>query len=586
MNLFTTTKKAINAVIEQLASQGGVFAGVTPAMLSAMAVEPPRDAAHGDMACNAAMVLAGQLKQNPRVLADTLAEALRSLDGVVDVQVAGAGFINLRFAPHVWQGVIGDILAEGIGYGNSQIGQGAAVNVEYVSANPTGPMHIGHARGAVVGDAMSRLLQKAGHHVTKEYYINDAGAQVDKLAKSAFVRYRQACGEVIHEIPEGLYPGDYLIPVGEALLHTYGRELGTWDEARWLPVVRSFTLDSMMLMIKQDLADLGITHDVFTSELALHEAGRVQAMAGWLLENGLAYRGVLEAPKGKTPDDWEAAEQLLFKATDFGDDSDRPIQKSNGAWTYFAGDVAYTEDKLKRGFHQLVMVLGADHGGYVKRMQAAVKALSEGKATLNVQLCQLVKFLDNGEPVKMSKRAGTFTTVRDVIDAVGRDVVRFIMLTRKPEQPLDFDLAKVTEKSRENPVFYVQYAHTRCKSVVRQAQEQLPEAVRLSQSPTPQMLALLHREEELALIRVLANWPRIVESAAAAREAHRIAFYVQEVAAAFHAFWNQGSDNIALRFVQKDALEESAARLALAHAVATVIASGLHVLGVEPLDVM
>ena len=586
MNLFNETKTKIIAIIEALGAEGGVYAGVTPEMLVNIAVEPPRDASHGDMACNAAMVLAGQLKQNPRALADVLAERLRGLDGITQVEVAGAGFINLRFVPIVWQSVISDILSHGVGYGNSEIGLGKKVNVEYVSANPTGPMHIGHARGAVVGDAMSLLLQKAGYDVTKEYYINDAGAQVDKLAKSAFVRYRQACGEVIHEIPEGLYPGDYLIPVGESLLQAYGRELGTWDEERWLPVVRTFTLDAMMVMIKQDLADLGIVHDVFTSELSLHEAGRVQAMADWLVAKGLAYRGLLEAPKGKTPDDWEAAEQLLFKATEFGDDSDRPIQKSNGGWTYFAGDVAYTEDKLKRGFEQLVMVLGADHGGYVKRMQAVVKALSGGKASINVQLCQLVKFLDNGEPVKMSKRAGTFTTVRDVIDAVGRDVVRFIMLTRKPEQPLDFDLAKVTEKSRENPVFYVQYAHTRCKSLLRQALEQLPEAVPLSETPTKEMLALLHREEELSLIRLLANWPRMVESAAVAREAHRVAFYIQEVAAAFHSFWNLGSDNIALRFVQKDAIEESAARLALARAVATVLASGLHVLGVEPLETM
>jgi arginyl-tRNA synthetase len=586
MNLFNETKLKIIAEIEYLGAEGGVFAGVTREMLVNVAVEPPRDASHGDMACNAAMVLAGQLKQSPRALADALAERLRTLDGVTQVDVAGAGFINLRFAPIVWQSVVRDILRDGVGYGNSEIGAGKKVNVEYVSANPTGPMHIGHARGAVVGDAMSLLLQKAGYDVTKEYYINDAGAQVDKLAKSAFVRYRQACGEVINEIPEGLYPGDYLIPVGEGLLQEYGRELGTWDEERWLPMVRAFTLDAMMVMIKQDLADLGIVHDVFTSEAGLHQAGRVQAMADWLVSKGLAYRGMLEAPKGKTPDDWEAGEQLLFKASEFGDDSDRPIQKTNGAWTYFAGDVAYTDDKLKRGFEQLVMVLGADHGGYVKRMQAVVKALSDGKASISVQLCQLVKFLDNGEPVKMSKRAGTFTTVRDVIEAVGKDVVRFIMLTRKPEQPLDFDLAKVTEKSRENPVFYVQYAHTRCKSLLRQAAEQLPAALPLSEAPTAAMLALLHREEELSLMRLLANWPRVVESAALAREAHRIAFYVQEVAAAFHAFWNLGSDNIALRFVQKDAIEESAARLALARAVATVIASGLHVLGVEPMEVM
>lgn len=586
MNLYNTIKEEVIRLVEENAAAGGVFAGVQRAQMDNVSVEPPRDASHGDMAVNAAMVLAKPLGQNPRALAEALAEVLRSLPSVTQVDVAGPGFINIRFAPSFWQSVVVDVLAHGMGYGNSEIGNGANVNVEYVSANPTGPMHIGHARGAVVGDAMALLLLKAGFNVTKEYYINDAGAQVDKLAQSAFVRYRQACGEVIDEIPAGLYPGEYLIAVGESLKQHYGTELLTQNEVDYLPAVRDFTLDAMMEMIKQDLADLGIVHDVFTSERRLHEAGRVQAMADAMVARDLAYRGVLEAPKGKTPDDWEAGEQLLFRATQFGDDSDRPIQKSNGGWTYFAGDVAYTDDKISRGFAHLVMVLGADHGGYVKRMQAVVKALSDGKVDLSVQLCQLVKFLDNGEPVKMSKRAGTFTTVRDVIDAVGKDVVRFIMLTRKPEQPLDFDLTKVTEQSRENPVFYVQYAHARCHSVLRLAGADVPRAVEMSLQPDAALMARLSRPEELALMQVLAQWPRVVESAAVAREAHRVAFYAQEVAAAFHHFWNLGSDNLALRFVQKDAIEESAARLALARAVATVIASALQVLGVVAVESM
>ncbi len=586
MNLYNKIKNEIKAFVEDNAAAGGVFAGVTAQQLEPLTVEPPRDVSHGDMATNVAMVLAKPLGQNPRVLAEALLEPLKTLEYVTQVEIAGPGFINICFAPIFWQSVVADILAEDIGYGGSDLGQGASVNIEYVSANPTGPMHIGHARGAVVGDAMSLLMLKAGFNVTKEYYVNDAGAQVDKLAQSAFVRYRQACGEHITEIAAGLYPGEYLVAVGESLKAEYGEDLLHQDEVTWLPVVRDFTLDAMMEMIKQDLADLGIVHDVFTSERSLHQAGRVQAVVDGLVKQNLAYRGMLEAPKGKTPDDWEAGEQLLFRSTDFGDDSDRPIQKSDGGWTYFAGDIAYTEDKIGRGFKHLVMVLGADHGGYVKRMQAVVKALSGGKVDLMVQLCQLVKFLDNGEPVKMSKRAGTFTTVRDVIEAVGKDVVRFIMLTRKPEQMLDFDLTKVTEHSRENPVYYVQYAHTRCKSVLRLALADVPDAWAMSENPDASVIALLNKEEELVLIRLLASWPRVVEAAALAREPHRIAFYVQEVAAAFHHFWNLGSDNIALRFVQKDAIEESAARLALARCVATVIKSGLHVLGVEALESM
>lgn len=583
MHLFSQIRRQIHEICETLLPPEIQTEG----WFDAVAVELPRDPSHGDMATNAAMVLAKKAGQNPKALAEQLIEKIKALPPVTSAEVAGPGFINLRLKPEIWQQQVAIILEEKVGYGNSTLGKQSKVNVEYVSANPTGPMHIGHARGAVVGDALARLLQKAGYDVTKEYYVNDAGSQIEKLAKSAYLRYREASGEDIGAIPEGYYPGEYLIGVGEGLRHEHRDRLLSMKEEEWLPIVWDFAVESMLIMIKEDLSNLGIEHDVFVSEKQeLRDAGHVKRALDELQEKGLIYRGILEPPKGKTPDDWEQAEQTLFRSSRFGDDVDRPVVKSNGDYTYFAGDVAYTDHKLKRHFERLVMVLGADHGGYVKRMQALVEALSEGKAQIQVILCQLVKFLENGEPVKMSKRAGTFTTVRDVVDAVGRDVVRFIMLTRKPEQPLDFDLAKVTEQSKDNPVFYVQYAHARCKSLLRMAKDEVPYALILSEKPAEAHLAALAHAAELSLIQRLASWPRTVEAAATAGEPHRIAYFLQEIAAEFHGFWNMGNDDISLRFIQKDAIDKTVARLALARAVAFVIASGLQVLGVEPVEEM
>jgi len=492
----------------------------------------------------------------------------------------------MRFAPAFWQKQIQVILKEGKSYGNSSVGAGRKVNVEYVSANPTGPMHVGHGRGAVYGDALALLLIKAGFNVTKEYYINDAGAQVDVLARSVFLRYREACGENIGEIPEGLYPGDYLVPVGEALAREYGKKWLGAPEQEWLVSVRSFTITCMMALIKEDLAQLGIHHDVFTSERELTNSGRIEEALRLLQDKGLIYVGVLEPPKGKAPDDWEPREQTLFKSTQFGDDIDRAIKKSDGSWTYFAPDIAYHYDKFKRGHELMVDVLGADHGGYAKRIQAAVKALTDGKASLEVKLCQLVKFLRAGEPVKMSKRKGTFMTVREVVEEVGSPVFRFIMLTRKNDAALDFDFVKVMEQSKDNPVFYVQYAHARAKSALRNGAQEAGVAWAFSESPTMEQIARLTHPAELELIRFLSSWPRLVEAAALAYEPHRIAFYLQELAAHFHGLWNLGNGDISLRFIQKDAIDLTAARLALVRAVATVIASGLMVLGVEPVEEM
>ena len=638
MNLFKKIEKEIHRIIQQK-----IDGGIYPAGLQFAKVEvtPPREAAHGDMATNAALIIAPQVGKNPKVIAEDLINSLpirgwagvgaNGNDGaqqaphltspllgeeyIVKAEVAGPGFINLTLDHSVWQEAMLDILKEGRDYGNSNVGKGQRINVEYVSVNPTGPMHVGHAR-YIYGDALATLLIKAGYAVTREYYINDAGAQVDKVADSVFLRYREACGETIGEIPEGLYPGDYLVPVGEALLKAHGKGLLIQSREQWLPLVRDFSIESMMNLIKSDLAALGIHHDVFTSERALTAAGKVEAAIAGLEAKGLIYQGVLEAPKGKAPDDWEAREQTLFRSTQFGDDCDRAVKKSDGSWTYFAPDIAYQLDKINRGFDKLIMLLGIDHGGYVKRLQAAVKALSGGKVSLDVKLCQLVKFMRGGEPLKMSKRAGTFVTVREVVDEVGKDVFRFIMLTRKNDVPLDFDFAKVTEQSKDNPVFYVQYAHARAHSIMRRAAEELPEALELSspsplegeggergnypqahvlkESPHPnppppggrEILLRLNRPEELALIRLMCNWPRLVESAALGLEPHRIAFYLQELAAAFHGFWNLGNDDLGLRFIIKSDIELSAARIALARAVSLVIASGLMVLGVEPVEEM
>ncbi len=532
------------------------------------------------------MVLAKPAAMKSRDLAALLADRLVQHSDVTEATVAGPGFVNFRLDPAFWQNRVRDVLEAGTSYGTSDMGAGRKVNVEYVSANPTGPMHVGHGRGAVVGDALAAVLAKAGFDVTREYYINDAGAQVDLLARSAHLRYREARGEHIGEIPEGLYPGDYLIDLGKALALSYGEKLAGVPEAEWLPIVRDQAVAAMLALIKDDLAALGIAFDVFTSERALAEAGRIDEVVRELEARDLVYTGTLEPPKGKQIEDWEPRPQLLFRATRFGDDVDRPLRKSDGSWTYFAADIAYHLDKYRRGFASMIDVWGADHGGYVKRMQAAVEAVSEGRATLDVKLCQLVHLMERGEPVKMSKRAGQFVTLRDVVDRVGRDVVRFIMLTRKNDAPLEFDFAKVREQSKDNPVFYVQYAHARACSALRNAAQLLP-GLRLDDSSlSAAQLGRLTDAGELALIRLMAGWPRVVESAAEAHEPHRVAFYLYDLASEFHAQWNRGNDDDTLRFIVAADEELTAARLALVRAVAVVIASGLGVMGVVPVEEM
>jgi arginyl-tRNA synthetase len=584
MNLFKKTEIDICAVVEQLKTEGALPQNISTDKVE---VTPPRDAAHGDMATNAALVIAPQAGKNPKDIATLLLARIEKLDGVAKAEIAGPGFINMTLDVAVWQNAVRDILEEGLGYGNSDIGGGKKVNVEYVSANPTGPMHVGHGRGAVYGDALSTLLLKAGYNVTKEYYINDAGAQVDKLAESAFLRYREACGETIGEIPEGLYPGDYLVPVGTELYVTYGKNLLDKPREEWLPVIREFTIDAMMALIKNDLYTLGVVHDVFTSERVLSQSGKVEEALATLESKGLIYTGVLEPPKGKpVPEDWESKPQTLFRSTEFGDDLDRAIKKSDGSWTYFAPDIAYHFDKCQRGFDILIDIFGADHGGYVKRIKSAVDALTGGRVKIDVKLMQMIKLMRGGEPAKMSKRAGNFITLSEAIDEVGKGVFRFIMLTRKNDAPLDFDFEKVIEQSKDNPVFYVQYAHARAHSILRNARTELPEAMKLQHAAGPKVFARLKHPQEIALIRLMCGWPRLVESAAASFEPHRVAFYLQDVAAAFHGFWNLGNDDVTLRFLLKDDVELSAARTTLARAVATVIASGLMVLGVEPLEEM
>jgi arginyl-tRNA synthetase len=583
MNLFAEFKNRIAATVAALQAEGVLPAGLDLAKITA---EPPRDAGHGEISTNAAMVLSKAAGMKPRDLAQLLAERLGGLPGVEKAEVAGPGFINLRLAASFWHDRLRDVLVAGTDYGNSSMGAGRRVNVEYVSANPTGPMHVGHGRGAVVGDVLASLLAKAGYAVTREYYINDAGAQVDVLARSLHLRYREALGEAIGKIPEGLYPGDYLVPVGRALASEFGDRFRAAPEADWLATFRLRAVDAMLALIKDDLAALGVKHEVFSSERALVEAGGVQAAFDTLVGKGLIYEGVLEPPKGMRPDDWEPRPQTLFRSSDFGDDVDRPLKKSDGSWTYFASDIAYHFDKYRRGAQTMIDVLGADHGGYVKRMAAAVKAMTGGAAELDIKLCQMVNLMRDGEPVKMSKRAGTFVTLREVIDDVGRDVVRFIMLTRKNDAHLDFDLKKVTEQSKDNPVFYVQYAHARAYSVLRHAAEALPGADLSPQALAKADLATLTDEAEIALMKQLAAWPRVVEGAAEAHEPHRIAYYLGEVAAAFHSLWNKGRDAAELRFLQSDRPEVSLARVALVRGMALVVASGLLVLGVTPVEEM
>ncbi len=581
MNVFETFQNDIVAVIAELAADG-VFDA--PPATDRVTVEAPRDPTMGDLATNAAMVLAKIAGMKPRDLAEKIAERLERLDTVDSVEVAGPGFINLRVAASFWHRHLVEVLSRGTDYGDSTVGAGAKVNVEYVSANPTGPLHVAHARGAVTGDALANLLAKAGYDVTTEYYINDAGKQVEALARSAHLRYREALGEDIGDIPEGLYPGDYMVPVGRHLADRDGDKwLGQPEEA-WLPVFRDVATTMMMESVRGDLAALGIEQKVFTSEQALVDAGAVEAVYQALEERGLIYVGVLEPPKGKTPDDWEPRPQTLFRATDFGDDVDRPLKKSDGSWTYFANDIAYHYDKYRRGFHTMIDIFGADHGGYVKRMKAAVTALTGDAEALDIRLCQIVHLKKGGEPMRMSKRAGTFVTLRDLIDEVGKDVVRFIMLTRKSDTQMDFDLEKAVEQSRDNPVFYVQYAHARCRSVLRNALE-LPQVAKLAPLDlTGADVSLLVDESELDIIRHMAAWPRMVEGAAQAHEPHRIAYYLNELAELFHALWNKGRDDATLRFIHEDDMPLTLARLALVQAVAVVISSGLQIFGVEAVE--
>ena len=583
MNVFSYILDIIQTEFEHMAAAGTVPAGLD---LARVTVEPPREAAHGDVATNAAMVVAGAAGMKPRDLGAALAARLADHPEVTSAQVAGPGFVNLTLSPGFWQARVAEILRAGTAYGDCDTGAGRAVNVEYVSVNPTGPMHVGHGRGAVVGDALAALLEKAGYRVTREFYINDAGAQVDILARSLHLRYREASGEDIGEFPKDHYPGDYLIPVAQKIANRDGDKWLKAPEDAWLPALRDFAVDAMMALIRADLEALGVGHDVFTSERALAESGAVDAAVTELESRGLIYVGVLEPPKGKLSDDWEARPQTLFRATGFGDDADRPLKKSDGSWTYFASDIAYHRDKYRRGFAKMIDVWGADHKGYVKRMQAAVHAVSQGAATLDVRLCNLVNLLEGGRPVKMSKRAGSFVTLGEVIDRVGRDAVRFIMLTRNNEAALDFDLAKVMEQSRDNPVFYVQYAHARVCSLLRHAAEAFP-GIRLDDSSLAAAdLSRLDDPGELAMMKLLAGWPRLVESAAETAEPHRVAYFLTEFAASFHGFWTRGNEDASLRFIKPEDAPLTLARLALARAAAVVIASGLAVMGVEPVEEM
>ncbi|MEH6754884.1 MAG: arginine--tRNA ligase [Alphaproteobacteria bacterium] len=581
MNVFSAFKANIEKEIKIMIANGDLPDDTNSSRVS---VELPRDPSHGDLSTNAAMVLAKPAGLKPRDLAETIAERLKAYDSVESSEVAGPGFINLRLSDNFWCQRLIEILQAGTDYGSGELGQNRAVNVEYVSANPTGPLHVGHARGAVVGDVLASLLAKAGFAVTREYYINDAGGQVDVLARSAYLRYREALGEDIGEIPEGLYPGEYLKPVGESLVARDGDKWQNADEVDWLPEIREVAVDAMLDLIRDDLGVLGIAHDLFSSERALVEAGAVDTVMKTLEADGLLYVGTLEPPKGKLPDDWEERPQTLFKASEFGDDTDRPLMKSDGSWTYFASDLAYHQDKYQRGFPVMIDVWGADHGGYVKRVAAGIKALTGDEGELDVKLCQMVRLLENGEPAKMSKRSGNFVTLRDLVEAVGKDVVRFIMLTRKNDAPLDFDLVKVREQSRDNPVFYVQYAHARCHSVANMAQDAFPGADFTTKSLIEADLSQLTDSDELALIRALAAWPRTVEGAAEAHEPHRLAFYLYDLAAAFHALWSKAREEPGLRFVIADDQELTRARMALVRAVQTVIASGLGVMGVTPVD--
>jgi arginyl-tRNA synthetase len=574
VTLYARFAAHIDAVLDSLVTAGDLPSGLER---RAVTVEPPRDPSHGDLATNAAMVLGKPAGTNPRALAEKIAVGLGAIDEVASAEIAGPGFINLRLHDDVWREELRAIEVAGDDYGRSSLGKGVTVNVEYVSANPTGPMHMGHCRGAVVGDALASLLEYAGHRVIREYYVNDAGGQVDVLARSAHLRYCEVLGIDIGEIPEGLYPGDYLIPVGERLAQEFGPTYAEAPESEWLAIFRQRAVAAMLEMIRADLALLGIHHDLFSSEAELQAAGKPEAAEAWLRARDLVYDGVLEAPKGETPEDWEPVELPLFRSTRFGDDQDRPIKKSNGQWTYFGADLAYHFQKAQSA-DQLIDIWGADHAGTVKRIQAAVAALTEGRTRFDVKLVQMVRLLRAGEPVKMSKRSGNFVTLADMVGEVGKDVVRFTMLTRKADAQMDFDFAKVVEASKDNPVFYVQYAHARIRSVNRRAQDAgiAIGAADLSRLDT----------DELAVVKLAAQFPRIVEAAALAREPHRIAFYLFDLAASFHALWNMGNDRPDRRFLLVDDPETTSARLFLANAIGQIVRNGLAIMGVAAVEEM
>lgn len=580
MNLFSDIRSLVLAALQTLTEQGALPGGLES---RAVTVEPPRDPAHGDMATNAAMVLAKQAKMKPRDIADLLVSELGKDPRVSEVTVAGPGFLNLRLDPSVWQGLVKNILTEGAGFGRSEMGQGTKVNVEFVSANPTGPMHVGHARGAVFGDTLANLLDFVGYDVTREYYINDGGAQVDVLARSAYLRYLEAHGRDV-AFEDGTYPGEYLVEVGQMLKDKVGDAWIDQPEEVWLVEARNLATDAMMQMIRNDLAGLGVKMDVYYSEKSLYGTGRIEAALQDLDDKGLIYEGYLEPPKGKKPDDWEPREQTLFKSTAHGDDVDRPVKKSSGGWTYFAPDIAYHFNKIERGFDVLIDVLGADHGGYVKRMKAAVSALSDGRVPLDVKLMQLVKLIKDGQEFKMSKRSGNFVTLSDVVEMVGADVTRFVMLTRKNDALLEFDFDKVQEQSKDNPVFYVQYAHARIASVRRKAEAagiSVATDALLAAEPDP-----IADAGERALVRRLADWPRQVATAARTNEPHRIAFYLYDLASDLHALWNRGNDKPELRFVHENDVAATQSKQALARACQIVIVNGLGICGVSPMAEM
>ncbi|WP_394689272.1 arginine--tRNA ligase [Hoeflea sp.] len=578
MNVFKDFEERIKKAVQALDT---VKERADAVDFSRLAVEPPRDPAHGDISTNAAMVLSKPLGMNPRALAEQIAARFAGDADVAETSVAGPGFLNFRLTPAFWQRLVADIIGKGVNFGRSNLGEGLKVNVEYVSANPTGPMHVGHCRGAVVGDTLANLMAFTGYDVTKEYYVNDAGSQIDVLARSVFLRYREALGEDVGEIPSGLYPGDYLVPVGQALADEYGPRLHNMPEEEWMGIVKDRAIDAMMVMIRDDLATLNVHHDVFFSERSLHadSAARIRNAINDLTFKGHVYKGTLPPPKGQLPEDWEDREQTLFRSTEVGDDIDRPLMKSDGSYTYFAADVAYFKDKFDRGFSEMIYVLGADHGGYVKRLEALNRAVSGGKTKLTVLLCQLVKLYRNGEPVKMSKRSGDFVTLRDVVEEVGCDSVRFMMLYRKSSESLDFDFAKVTEQSKDNPVFYVQYAHARCASVMRQALEAFPDLDLSPEVLAATDLSELNHESELALIAKLGEYPRMLEAAASGQEPHRVAFYLYDLASMLHAHWNKGRDEPGLRFVNDKNRHSTVARLGLVYAVASVLKSGLLITG-------